>query len=103
MTIKVRNNPFLPWKTLKKETKSIRLPWNMTTKIKNITEIRQLDTVHNESYRALQFTVRAAKHCRAADVQAAADEVEKVIRHYPELAVQSNISAAHLNNFITVK
>ena len=75
----------------------------MTMKIKNITEIRQLDTVHNESYRALQFTVRAAKHCRAADVQVAADEVEKVIRHYPELAVQSNISAAHLNNFITVK
>ena len=88
---------------IKKETKDIRLPWKMTTKIKNITEIRQLDTVHNESYRALQFTVRAAKHCRAADVQATADEVEKVIRHYPELAVQSNISAAHLNNFITVK
>ena len=56
----------------------------MTTKIKNITEIRQLDTVHNESYRALQFTVRAAKHRRAAD------EVEKVMRRYLELAVQSN-------------
>ena len=49
------------------------------------------------SYHALQFTVRAAKHRRAAD------EVEKVMRRYPELAAQSNISAAHLNNFITVK
>ena len=57
MTIKVRNNPFLPWKTLKKETKNIRLPWKTTTKIKNITEIRQLDTVHDESYRTQQFTV----------------------------------------------
>ena len=36
------------------------------------------------SYRALQFTVRAAKHRRAAD------EVEKVMRRYFELAVQSN-------------
>ena len=103
MTIKARNNPFLPWKTLKKETKNIRLPWKTTTKIKNITEIRLLDTVRDESYRALQLTVRAAKHRRATDVQAAADEVEKVMRRYPELAVQSNISAAHLNNFITVK
>ena len=68
MTIqKTRNNPCLPWKTLKKETKNIRLPWKMTTKIKNITEIRQLDTVRDESYRAQQFTVRAAKHPRAAD------------------------------------
>ena len=66
-TKKTRNNPFLPWKTLKKETKNIRLPWKMTTKIKNITEIRQLDTVRDESYRALQFTVWAAKHRRAAD------------------------------------
>ena len=88
---------------IKKETEDIRLPWKMTTKIKNITEIRQFDAVRDESYRALQLTVRAAKHRRAADVQAAADEVEKVMRHYPELAVQSNISAAHLNNFITVK
>ena len=31
------------------------------------TEIRQLDTVRDESYRALQFTVRAAKHRPAAD------------------------------------
>lgn len=62
---------------IKKETKDIRLPWKMTTKIKNITEIRQLDTVRDESYRALQLTVRAAKHRRTADVQAAADEVKK--------------------------
>ena len=55
-----------------------------------ITEIRQLDAARDESYRALQFTVRAAKHRRAADVQAAADEVEKVMRRYPELAAQSN-------------
>ena len=83
-TIKVRNNSFFSWKTLKKETKSIRLPWKMTTKIKNITEIRQLDTVRDESYRALQFTVQAAKH------RCAVDEVEKVMRRYLELAVQSN-------------
>ena len=31
------------------------------------TEIRQLDTARDESYRAQQFTVRAAKHPRAAD------------------------------------
>ena len=55
-----------------------------------ITEIRQLDAARDESYRALQFTVRAAKHRRATDVQAAADEVEKVMRRYLELAVQSN-------------
>ena len=67
------------------------------------TEIRQLDAVRDKSYRALQLTVRAAKHRRAADVQAAADEMKKVMRRYPELAAQSNISAAHLNNFITVK
>ena len=67
------------------------------------TEIRQLDAVRDKSYRALQLTVRAAKHRRAADVLATADEVEKVMRRYPELAAQSNISAAHLNNFITVK
>ena len=41
------------------------------------TEIQQLDTVRDESYRALQLTVRAAKHRRTADVQAAADEVKK--------------------------
>ena len=35
--------------------------------------------------------MRAAKHRCAADVQAAADEVEKkVMRRYPELAAQSN-------------
>ena len=64
---KTRNNPCLPWNTLKKETKNIRLPWKMTTKIKNITEIRQIDATRDESYCALQFTVRAAKHRRAAD------------------------------------
>ena len=64
---KTRNNSCLPWKALKKETKNIRLPWKMTTKIKNITEIRQLNAVRDESYRALQFTVRAAKHRRATD------------------------------------
>ena len=31
------------------------------------TGIRQLDAARDESYRALQFTVRAAKHRRAAD------------------------------------
>ena len=31
------------------------------------TEIRQLDAARDESYRALQLTVRAAKHRRAAD------------------------------------
>ena len=100
---KCKKNGRLPWKTKDFLTITSFLPWKTTTKIKNITEIRQLDTVRDESYRALQFTVRAAKHRRAADVQAAADEVEKVMRRYPELAAQSNISAAHLNNFITVK
>ena len=69
---------------IKKETEDIRLPWKMTTKIKNITEIRQFDAVRDESYCALQLTVRAAKHRRVAD------EVEKVMRRYPELAAQSN-------------
>ena len=73
------NHLFSSMEDIKKETKDIRLPWKMTTKIKNITEIRQLDTVRDESYRALQFTVRAAKHRRTADVQAAADEVKKVL------------------------
>ena len=45
---------------IKKETENMRLPWKMTTKIKNITEIRQLDTVRDESYRAQQFTVWVA-------------------------------------------
>ena len=31
------------------------------------TEIRQLDAARDESYRTLQFTVRAAKHRRATD------------------------------------
>ena len=42
---------------IKKETENMRLLWKVTTKIKNITEIRQLDTVRDESYRAQQFTV----------------------------------------------
>ena len=45
---------------IKKETENMRLPWKMTTKIKNITEKRQLDTVRDESYRAQQFTVWVA-------------------------------------------
>ena len=53
-------------------------------------EIRELDAARDESYRALQLTVRAAKYRRGADVKAAADEVEKVMRRYPELAAQSN-------------
>ena len=53
-------------------------------------EIRELDAARDESYRALQFTVRAAEHRRGADVKAAADEVEKVMRRYPELTEQSN-------------
>ena len=52
---------------IKKETENMRLPWKMTTKIKNITEIRQIDVARDKSYRAQQFTVRAAKHRRAAD------------------------------------
>ena len=32
------------------------------------TEIRQLDAARDESYHALQFTVRAPKYRRAADV-----------------------------------
>ena len=71
------NHLFSSMEDIKKETKDIRLPWKMTTKIKNITEIRQLDTVRDELYRALKLTVWAAKHRCAADVQAAADEVKK--------------------------
>ena len=71
---------------INKEEQALNLPRGKEF----ITEIRQLDAARDESYRTLQFTVRAAKHRRAADVQAAADEVEKVMRRYPELAVQSN-------------
>ena len=55
-----------------------------------IKEIRQLDAARDESYRALHLVVQAAKHRRVADVKAAAEEVEKVLRRYPELASQSN-------------
>ena len=55
-----------------------------------IKEIRQLDAARDESYRALHLVVQAAKHRRVADVKAAAEEVEKVLRRYPELAKQSN-------------
>ena len=40
-------------------------------------EIRELDAACDESYRALQLCVELAAHKRAADVKAAADEVEK--------------------------
>ena len=40
-------------------------------------EIRELDAARDESYRALQLCVELAEHKRAADVKAAATEVEK--------------------------
>ena len=40
-------------------------------------EIRELDAARDESYRALQLCVELAEHKRAAEVKAAADEVEK--------------------------
>ena len=40
-------------------------------------EIRELDAARDESYRALQLYVELAAHKRAAEVKAAADEVEK--------------------------
>ena len=58
---------FPPWMTIQKTRNNSCLPWKMTTKIKNITEIRQIDATRDESYCALQFTVRAVKHRRAAD------------------------------------
>ncbi|EFM01591.1 DUF6261 family protein [Hoylesella marshii] len=55
-----------------------------------ITEIRELDAVRDESYRALQLCVELAKHKRAADIKKAAAEVEKVMKRYPGVATQSN-------------
>ena len=40
-------------------------------------EIRELDDARDESYHALQLYVELAAHKRAAEVKAAADEVEK--------------------------
>ena len=40
-------------------------------------EIRELDAARDESYHALQLYVELAAHKRAAEVKAAADEVEK--------------------------
>ncbi|EKY01314.1 hypothetical protein HMPREF9151_01053, partial [Hoylesella saccharolytica F0055] len=81
-------NALLPalQKAIDKEEQALNLPREKEF----IKEIRQLDAARDESYRALQLVVQAAKHRRVADVKAAAEEVEKVLRRYPELASQSN-------------
>ena len=81
-------NALLPalQKAIDKEEQALNLPREKEF----IKEIRQLDAARDESYRALQLVVQAAKHRRVADVKAAAEEVEKVLRRYPELAKQSN-------------
>ena len=81
-------NPLLPalQKAIDNEEQALNLPREKEF----IKEIRQLDAARDESYSALQLCVRLAKHKRAADVKAAAEEVEKVLRRYPELASQSN-------------
>ena len=81
-------NALLPalQKAIDKEEQALNLPRGKEF----IKEIRQLDAARDESYRALQLVVQAAKHRRVADVKAAAEEVEKVLRRYPELAKQSN-------------
>ena len=81
-------NALLPalQKAIDKEEQALNLPREKEF----IKEIRQLDAARDESYSALQLCVRLAKHKRAADVKAAAEEVEKVLRRYPELAKQSN-------------
>ena len=81
-------NPLLPalQKAIDNEEQALNLPRGKEF----IKEIRQLDAARDESYRALQLVVQAAKHRRVADVKAAAEEVEKVLRRYPELASQSN-------------
>ena len=81
-------NALLP--TLKtcidKEEQALNLPHGKEF----MEEIRELDAARDESYRALQLCVELAAHKRADEVKAAADEVEKVMRRYPELAAQSN-------------
>ena len=81
-------NALLPalQKAIDKEEQALNLPRGKEF----IKEIRQLDAARDESYRALHLVVQAAKHRRVADVKAAAEEVEKVLRRYPELAKQSN-------------
>ena len=81
-------NALLPalQKAIDKEEQALNLPRGKEF----IKEIRQLDAARDESYRALHLVVQAAKHRRVADVKAAAEEVEKVLRRYPELASQSN-------------
>ena len=83
-----KSNALLPalQKAIDKEEQALNLPREKEF----IKEIRQLDAARDESYSALQLCVRLAKHKRAADVKAAAEEVEKVLRRYPELASQSN-------------
>ena len=59
-------NPLLPaLKTcIDKEEQALNLPHGKEF----MQEIRELDAACDESYRALQFTVRAPKYRRAADV-----------------------------------
>ena len=68
-------NPLLPaLKTcIDKEELALNLPRGKEI----MQEIRELDAARDESYRALQLCVELAEHKRAADVKAAATEVEK--------------------------
>ena len=81
-------NALLPalQKAIDKEEQALNLPRGKEF----IKEIRQLDAARDESYQALRLCVELAKHKRAADVKAAAKEVEKVMKRYPDLVKQSN-------------
>ena len=59
-------NPLLP--ALKTCIDKEELALNLPRGKEFMEEIRELDAARDESYRALQFTVRAPKYRRAADV-----------------------------------
>ena len=81
-------NPLLPaLKTcIDKEEQALNLPRGKEF----MQEIRELDAVRDESYRALQLCVELAAHKRAADVKKAAQEITKVLKRYPDTPKMSN-------------
>ena len=81
-------NSLLP--ALKKAIDNEEKALNLPREKEFMEEIRRLDAARDESYQALRLCVELAKHKRAADVKAAAKEVEKVMKRYPDLVKQSN-------------
>ena len=81
-------NALLP--ALKKAIDNEEKALNLPREKEFMEEIRRLDAARDESYQALRLCVELAKHKRAADVKAAAKEVEKVMKRYPDLVKQSN-------------